>query len=90
MPRLPHQLQSILTQVAGDVGTDGDIWLKAILTPDYSPQEARKEAEALWEEAGGKQVDEWYRNFYANDKDQMIMTKDIYQLFREQRAAQGK
>lgn len=90
MPRLPHHLQSVLTQVAGDVGTDGDIWLKAVLTPDYSPQEARKQAEALWEEAGGKLVDEWYRNFYANDKDRMIMTKDIYQLFKEQRAAQDK
>ncbi|RTE08758.1 extracellular solute-binding protein [Paenibacillus whitsoniae] len=90
MPRLPQDLQGIVNQLTGVVGTDGDLWLKAILTPNYSPEEARKEAEALWEQAGGKKVDEWYRNFYAHDRDQAIMTKDIYQLFREQRATRGK
>lgn len=90
MPQLPKHLQELVNRLIGTVGTDGDIWLKAVLTPEYSPGEARKEAEALWEQSGGKQVDDWYRNFYAYDRDQAIMTKDIYQLFREQRAARGK
>lgn len=91
MPLLPQHLLKILNQVAGAVRTDGDLWLKAILTPDYSPREARQEAEAHWEQAGGKQVDEWYHSFYARNRDQaVIMTEDIYQLFKEQRAARGK
>ncbi|MDF2937556.1 MAG: family 1 extracellular solute-binding protein [Paenibacillaceae bacterium] len=90
MPRLPQELQTILSQTMAQVGTEGDIWLKAVLTPDFSPGEARAEAVALWEQAGGKQVDEWYRSFYANDRNQYLLTQDIYQLFREQRAAQGK
>ncbi|MDF2926160.1 MAG: family 1 extracellular solute-binding protein [Paenibacillaceae bacterium] len=91
MPHLPKELQAILSQNTSHVGvTDGDIWMKAVLTPGFSPQEARQEAEALWEAAGGKRVDDWYRDFFTEHKDQIITHQDIYELFKDQRRFQGK
>lgn len=91
MPQPPKELQQILTDMTKHVGSgEGDIWIKSILTPGYSPGQAKQEAIAAWEKAGGKQVDDWYRSFYANDRDNIILTKDIYEIFKEQRAAQKK
>ncbi|WP_236291959.1 extracellular solute-binding protein [Paenibacillus allorhizoplanae] len=91
MPQLPKDLQEILTDTMKqvDVG-DGDIWMKAILTPNYSPEQAKKDAIAAWEKAGGKQVDAWYKAFYEKDKDTIILSKDIYDIFKQQRALQNK
>ncbi|NOU71922.1 extracellular solute-binding protein [Paenibacillus sp. LMG 31458] len=91
MPQLPKELQQILSNTTNHVGVgDGYIWIKSILTPNYLPEQAMQDAIALWEKAGGKQVDDWYRNYYANEKSHMILTKDIYDIFRQQRAAQNK
>ncbi|UQZ83086.1 Lipoprotein LipO precursor [Paenibacillus konkukensis] len=91
MPQLPKELQAILNATKNQVDVDsGDIWIKAIVTPDYTPEQAKRDAIAVWEQAGGKQVDEWYRNFFAHDKDSIILTKDIYSIFKEQRIEQGK
>jgi putative aldouronate transport system substrate-binding protein len=91
MPQLPKELQQILSNTTNHVGVgDGDIWIKSILTPNYLPEQAMQDAIALWEKAGGKQVDDWYRNYYANEKSRMILTKDIYDIFKQQRAAQNK
>jgi putative aldouronate transport system substrate-binding protein len=91
MPQLPMELQVILTNTKEHVGVgEGDIWIKSILTPSYTPEQAKQDAIAAWEKAGGKQVDDWYRNFYAKEKDKILLTKDIYKIFKEQRAAQKK
>ncbi|SFL25574.1 putative aldouronate transport system substrate-binding protein [Paenibacillus sp. 1_12] len=91
MPQLPKELQQILTNTTKHVGVgEGDIWVKSILTPGYSPEQAKQDAIAAWNKAGGKQVDDWYKSFYANDKDKMILTRDIYDIFKEQRALQKK
>ncbi|NHN32145.1 extracellular solute-binding protein [Paenibacillus agricola] len=91
MPQLPKELQLILTNTTKQVGVgEGDIWVKSILTPSYTPEQAKQDAIAAWLKAGGKQVDEWYKSYYAKDKDKMILTKDIYEIFKEQRALQKK
>ncbi|WP_240418963.1 extracellular solute-binding protein [Paenibacillus periandrae] len=91
MPQLPKELQQILTNTTKQVGVgEGDIWIKSILTPGYSPEMAKQDAIAAWLKAGGKQVDDWYKSFYANDKDKTIWTNDIYDIFKEQRALQTK
>lgn len=91
MPRLPQELQQILSNTRSRVSVlEGDIWIKSILSPDYPPDQTRKDAIALWEEAGGMQVDDWYRDFYDHDRDSIVLMEDIYAVFREQRAAQHK
>lgn len=91
MPQLPKDLQQIMTATTRQIGSaEGDIWIKAVLTPGYTPEMAKLDAITTWEKAGGKQVDEWYHTFYAQDRDRIILTKDIYDLFKEQRAAQKK
>ncbi|MFK7697399.1 extracellular solute-binding protein [Paenibacillus sp. HJGM_3] len=91
MPQLPKELQMILSATARQVGSaEGDIWIKAILTPGYTAEMAKQDAIAAWTRAGGQQVDDWYRNFYANDRGRIILTKDIYEIFKQQRAEQKK
>ncbi len=87
MPQPPKELQEILKQtVKRTSARDGDIWTKAVLTPSYSAAEAKADAIAAWEKAGGRRVDEWYRNFYANERHRIILTEDIYRIFKQQRA----
>ncbi|MEX1028787.1 MAG: extracellular solute-binding protein [Paenibacillaceae bacterium] len=91
MPQLPKELQLILTNTTNQVGVgEGDIWVKSILTPSYTPEQAKQDAIAAWENAGGRRVDDWYRRFYAEDRDTIILTKDIYDIFKEQRSVQKK
>ncbi|OAS17040.1 hypothetical protein A8708_02125 [Paenibacillus oryzisoli] len=91
MPQLTKDLQQILTDTMKqvDVG-EGDIWMKSILTPNYSPEQAKQDAIAVWEKAGGAQVDAWYKAFYEKDKDRIILSRDIYDIFKQQRALQNK
>jgi putative aldouronate transport system substrate-binding protein len=90
LPQPTQEIQAILDQTSRHVSVDGDIWMKAILTPNFSTLEARREAEEMWKQAGGSHVDEWYRSYYANNRSDLIMTEDIYQIFREQRAFQKR
>jgi len=87
MPQPPKTIQSILTRTASMVSaSDGETWVKAILTPGYSAAQARSDAIAAWDKAGGQLVDSWYRNYYEHWKDRMILTEDIYRIFKEQSA----
>ncbi|WP_135548226.1 extracellular solute-binding protein [Paenibacillus cymbidii] len=91
MPQLPADLQTILSDMSKHTGAgEGDVWIKSILTPGYTPAQAKADALALWNNAGGKQVDDWYHSFYANKRDSIVLTKDIYDIFREQQASQQK
>ncbi|MDO3412556.1 extracellular solute-binding protein [Saccharibacillus sp. CPCC 101409] len=38
------------------------------------------DAQAVWDKAGGAQVDEFYANWYAESKDDAILMEDIYEI----------
>lgn len=78
MPTLPNDLATIESN-AGK--TMDDIWLKAIVGGGkYSVEQALKDAQNEWNKAGGKQVEDWYMNWYKNEKDQAILFKDVQDI----------
>lgn len=76
MPSLPDNLITIHESV--DMA---DFEARAIVGGDsYTAEQAAADARNAWERAGGKEIDEWYKNWYAENKDSAIMMKDIYTI----------
>jgi putative aldouronate transport system substrate-binding protein len=90
MPQLPKDLATIVTntdkQVNSMVGAgNGTVWAKSIVEGDkYSSDDAMKEAIAIWEKADGKKVEEWMANWYATQKDNAFLAKDMYEIAKQQ------
>ncbi|MDF2646436.1 MAG: family 1 extracellular solute-binding protein [Paenibacillus sp.] len=81
MPSLPNDLATI-EQNAGNAGND--IWLKSIVSGGkYSVEQAQKDAQNEWNKAGGKQVEEWYKNWYKSDKDKAFLFKDMLEVTKK-------
>lgn len=79
MPALPKDLQLI--------STNGlkykDFLNKAIVSgSNYTTDQAVKDAKAMWEQAGGTKVDDFYTKYYAENKDKVYLAKkDTYDGF---------
>lgn len=88
MPQLPRELADIVAntdrQVSSQVNAgNGTIWAQAIVG-GTTPEEAMAEAIAVWEQAGGKQVEEWMANWYATEKDNAFLAEDMYEIAKQQ------
>ncbi|MCS7463407.1 extracellular solute-binding protein [Paenibacillus doosanensis] len=80
MPIAPDDIQLIDTSVKKPID---DIWIKAIVSgAAYTPDQALAEAKSLWERAGGKQVDDWYAQWYSENKDKALLRDQLYQFKR--------
>ncbi|WP_163853598.1 extracellular solute-binding protein [Paenibacillus elgii] len=78
MPTLPQDLQLISTNTDKVIN---DLWIKAIVSgPSYTPEQAMAEAKSTWDQAGGKQVDDWYAKWYAENKDTALLKDKLYQF----------
>jgi putative aldouronate transport system substrate-binding protein len=81
MPTLPNELAPI--EANADKAMK-DIWLKAIVGGSkYTIDQALKDAQNEWNKAGGKQVEDWYKNWYKNDKDKAILFKDVQDMAKK-------
>ncbi|MEK3917902.1 extracellular solute-binding protein [Paenibacillus sp. FSL H7-0331] len=77
LPVLPNEMQVNLKNTE----TMEEMWKKSIVSGDkYTPEQALKEAQSLWEKTGGKQIDEFYAKWYSENKDKIISSKDLYKL----------
>lgn len=87
LPVLPHELSLIVKNVEKQIstgGTKGDLWLKAIVSGNsYSAEQAIKEGKDIWEKAGGARVDEFYAQWYEENKDTAFILKDLYEFGEE-------
>ncbi|MFS0727523.1 extracellular solute-binding protein [Paenibacillus sp. 1P07SE] len=82
MPTPPRDLNTIESNTEK---TMDDIWLKAVVSgASYSIEQAIQETENAWSKAGGQQVEDWYREWYAAEKDSAFLAKDIYKVVQEQ------
>lgn len=80
MPELPQHLQLIVANI-GD--TISDMWQRAIVSgASYTPEDALRDAQAAWDAAGGKQLEEFYRQWYANERDNAFLADDIFKYAR--------
>lgn len=78
MPAVPQELQ-LLTSNA--FKTIQDIWVKAIVGgKGYTVEQAVKDARTAWEKASGSKVDDWYKQWYKENKDSAIFTLDLYDM----------
>lgn len=78
MPELPKDLIVINTNVTKLVD---DIFAKSIVSgAAYPADKALQDAMADWEKSGGKQLEEFYAKWYAENKDKAFLLKDIYDM----------
>lgn len=76
MPALPQELLTIQTNATKAVQ---DLWNKAIVSGSaYSTDQALKDAQDLWKKSGGDKVDEWMKKYYAENKQNIVHTKEWY------------
>lgn len=82
LPALPDELQTIVKNTAKSISTDkGDIWMKALVSGyGYTAEQAVKDARDVWEKAGGKQVDDYYANWFDKNKANAFSIADLYKL----------
>ncbi|MCP1307963.1 extracellular solute-binding protein [Paenibacillus tyrfis] len=87
LPLLPDALSIVVKNVEKQIGTGvvrGDIWMKAIVNgPGFTADQALGEAKAVWEQAGGAKVDEFYAKWYTDNKNALFLLDDLY-AFDEQ------
>lgn len=82
MPIPPKDLNLIQTNADKAIA---DIWTKLIVSGDkYTADQALKDAKGAWDQSGGKQVEDWYKNWYTTSKDNAILAKDIFDIARKQ------
>jgi putative aldouronate transport system substrate-binding protein len=80
MPQLPMELAALNANI-----TLGDYFNKAIVSgSSYPVDQAIKDAQAAWEKGGGRQIEDWYRNWYRANKDTAFLARDIYEMVKQQ------
>lgn len=81
MPSLPNDLAT--TESNADKAI-GDIFLKAIVGGSkITVEQALKDSQNEWNRSGGKQVEDWYKNWYKTDKDKAFLFKDILDVTKK-------
>ncbi|WP_199624679.1 extracellular solute-binding protein [Paenibacillus alkalitolerans] len=56
-----------------------DLMLRAVVSgKSYTTDQAMKDLIDAWEKSGGKKLEEWYANWYQENKDKWIFMKDLY------------
>jgi putative aldouronate transport system substrate-binding protein len=77
-PPFPDNIQLIVSNTTTPIN---DAWNKAIVSGNaYTTEQAMKDAKSIWEKGGGKQVEDWYKKWYQDNKATYPMTKDVYSL----------
>ncbi|MDD9266559.1 extracellular solute-binding protein [Paenibacillus sp. GCM10023248] len=63
----------------------GDLFVKAIISGSkYTPEQAIKDAQAAWDKAGGKQLEDFMNKWYQENKDNAFMAKDVKEIVKQQ------
>ncbi|UVI31997.1 extracellular solute-binding protein [Paenibacillus spongiae] len=78
MPGLPQDLGLIVTNANKTIS---DTINKAIVSgASYTSEQAIADAKSTWEKSGGKQVDDWYAKWYAENKGKAFLKEDMYKM----------
>ncbi|TDF95423.1 extracellular solute-binding protein [Paenibacillus piri] len=75
MPSLPKEIGLIHTNAMTPIS---DLWVKAIVSGRaYTVDQAYQEAMDTWNKAGGAKVEQWYKDWYKENKSKIIPTADL-------------
>jgi putative aldouronate transport system substrate-binding protein len=78
MPGVPDDIQFIASNADTPVA---DIWVKAIVSgSSYSVAKAAEDAKTLWKKSDGDKLEQWYADWYAENKDTWVFTEDLYDM----------
>ncbi|SFM17591.1 putative aldouronate transport system substrate-binding protein [Paenibacillus sp. 1_12] len=81
MPNLPTDLAKINADLSLQITS---IWAKSIVSGStYTIDKALADAKAVWDKGGGKQLEDWYAKWYADNKDKAFLTQDIYKFLNK-------
>ncbi|NHN29787.1 extracellular solute-binding protein [Paenibacillus agricola] len=82
MPVYPADLNLINTTILKE---KGDIFVKGIISGSkYSPEQAIKDAQAAWDKADGKKLEEFMNKWYQENKANAFMAKDVQEIVKQQ------
>jgi putative aldouronate transport system substrate-binding protein len=82
MPTLPNDLSARETSINNDIS---DLYVKAIVSGGkYSAEQAVKDAQEVWDKGGGKQIEQFMNQWYADNKDKAFLAKDIFAIIASQ------
>ncbi len=56
------------------------IYYHAIVDPSYTVDQAMRDAQQAWNEAGGEKVDEYYDKWFTEQRDRVILTDEYYSI----------
>lgn len=83
MPAFPDDLNVIHATVLKEIT---DLYVKAIISGSkYTPEQALKDAQAAWERAGGRKLEEHMNTWYAENKDTAFLIKDVWDIVKQQK-----
>ncbi|MCU6712028.1 extracellular solute-binding protein [Paenibacillus sp. J5C_2022] len=78
-PAMPEDIE--LIRKSAEPNMFGNIYTKAVIGGSkYSVDQAMEDMQTAWKEAGGAKVDEWFDNWYQENKETAVLTEDIYEL----------
>lgn len=79
-PSLPGNLQTVATNTAQIT----DIYNKAIVSgSNYTVEQAMKDAKKMWADQGGKQLEDFYGKWYAEQKDKAFLAADMMKFVKQ-------
>ncbi len=83
MPQLPQELQTLSANL-----DYSDILIRAITGgTTYTVDQAMADVRDFWIAGGGEEVEEWYKNWYRENKDSAFLAGDIYDIVEQQKQA---
>lgn len=77
VPTLPQDLFVIKQNTENSIK---DIWVKAIVTPGYTMEQALEEAQSMWSKSGGDKVDEYLTQWFSDNKSRLIPISEWYSI----------
>lgn len=84
MPQLPKELQVKFSNVTAAVN---DIYTRAIIGGNnYTIEQAAADAEQQWMNGGGPEIISWYEEWWSNEKDNVLIWSDFYEIYEQQQA----
>lgn len=82
LPNMPKDIKQIVDGVARPIK---DFAIKAIVGGEsYTVDQAVADAKATWEQAGGKQVEAWYNEWYQENKNNYITNDELLELIKRE------
>ncbi|THF72917.1 extracellular solute-binding protein [Cohnella fermenti] len=82
MPSLPKGLLTTDTNVEKSIDA---IWLKAVVSgTKYTVEQALKDAQDMWKKNDGQAIEDWYKQWYIDNKDTAMLEKDIKEIVKQQ------